>query len=70
MTNQDRRIFQGKAMAVETALSIAAEEGIAAAVQYMYENGISPSTAMRVLSGPEYCRQHRERRKGPRSRGH
>jgi len=59
-------MFRGKAAAVETALRIAAEQGIAEAVQYMYENGISPGTAMRVLSGPEFCRQHKERRKSAR----
>lgn len=66
MASQDRRMFRGKAVAVDTALRIAAERGIAAAVQYMYENGISPSIAMRVLSGREFCRQNRERRKSSR----
>lgn len=66
MCSQDRRMFRGKAISVDTALRIAATEGVAAAVQYMYENGISPNTAMRVLSGPEFCRQHRERRRSPR----
>lgn len=59
-------MFRGKAISVDTALRIVATEGVYAAVQYMYENGISPGTAMRVLSGPEFCRQHGERRQSPR----
>lgn len=67
MTSRDRRTMPGKAIAVEIAIRIAAQDGLTAAVEYMYQNGITSDIALRVLSGPEFCRQHKERRQIVRS---
>jgi len=67
MPNRDRRTLVGKAVAVETALRIVSTSGLAAAIDYMYENGITSDIALRVLSGPQFQRSYIERRQHERA---
>ncbi|MBB3118370.1 hypothetical protein [Pseudoduganella violacea] len=66
MANSDRRKLRSEAFAVDNALWVAKTEGTTPAMDYLQEKGVPQDVALRVLGGPEFHRQHRDRRQGKR----
>jgi hypothetical protein len=53
------RRHDGPVEAVDTGLTLAAEEGVGPALEFMLTHGVDRLTALRVLSGPEFHRPER-----------
>ena len=62
MASLKRRKLSSEALIVENALWLAKNEGTTPAIDYMREKGIPLDVILRVMGGPEFRRQHRERR--------
>ena len=62
MTSADRRTNLPEFIVIETALALVKRKGIGRALEYMFDNSIPPDVAYRVLTDPEFQRQHYERR--------
>lgn len=56
--DRDLRKDMQIAVEVDTALSIAARDGIGYALDYMREHGVIHTVALRVLASPHFHRKH------------
>ena len=56
-----------ESVVIENALVIVTQKGVGPALEYMFDNGIPPQVAYRVLGSPEFQRHNNERRKAFRS---
>lgn len=66
MASSKRRKLASEAFTVENALWLAKNEGTSPAIEYMREKGIPLDVIFRVMGGPEFRRQYRERRQHKR----
>jgi hypothetical protein len=62
----NRRNLVSESLTVENGLLLASSEGTTPAMEYMLSKGIAHSVALRVLGGPKFRRQCKDRRKRQR----